>query len=112
MDCTLGGPKCDAAARDSVNRKAPNVFACFWLERNDAPGSRKIHYAIDENRRGFGVGVSCAISLRCGPGCVALQRIGPGSLETHGVSHCNLFQRRIARASHVVAIHWPITRSS
>ena len=104
----LAGHIGDAAARDSVYRKTPNLLARFRLERDYAAGGGKIHHIVNDNRRGFGVAATRAVPLRCSRGCIALQAIGPGLLEARGVLHRNLRQRRIARASRIVAVQRPV----
>ena len=72
----------------------PDFFAGLGLERRDATGCGQIHHAADDDWRDLGI--------------VAADRVGPRLGERGDVRRVDLFQRRMAAAHDIVAIHRPV----
>src|SRR5690606_37171747 len=77
------------------NDEDPTLLAGLAVERDDAIAARHVHHAANDDRNGGGV---------------AVQAIGPRSLEPAAVVRVDLIQRRVAGRGEISIDRAPVAR--
>jgi hypothetical protein len=90
---------------------APDFFAGFGLERDDAITRGEIHHAIDDDRHDLLKQFERAgrlVNREHGSARLGAESIGPRADERRDVRCVDLVEARVARAGEIAVVGWPV----